>query len=73
MRNNNGENPNIKNRETRSEVEVNSEDNENLKKITVPFIPQSLRKQVLELFHDTPQAGHFGVRKTKNFMRNRAY
>jgi hypothetical protein len=41
--------------------------------VSVPFIPKSLRREILHLFHDTPEAGHFGVKKTKRAIRNRVY
>jgi hypothetical protein len=49
---------------------TNSQDTRN---VSVPFIPTSLRREILHLFHDTPEAGHFGVKKTKRAIRNRVY
>jgi hypothetical protein len=43
------------------------------KKVSVPYIPTELRKEVLQIFHDSPEAGHFGVKKTKRAIRNRVF
>jgi hypothetical protein len=34
------------------------------KTVKVPFIPQSLRHEILSYFHDAPHAGHLGIKKT---------
>jgi len=41
--------------------------------IFVPVIPKKIVPRILKIFHDTPEAGHFGVRKTKDRIKDRAF
>src|SRR5207237_5833846 len=40
---------------------------------SVPVVPKSLRESVLRIFHDSHEAGHFGVKKTKERIKNRVF
>jgi len=44
-----------------------------LGKVLVPVIPRALRAGILKEFHDAPQAGHMGVKKTKERIKSRVY
>lgn len=39
----------------------------------VPIIPKSLRGEIMKLFHDDPQAGHFAANATLKKIKDRAY
>jgi len=39
----------------------------------MPVIPKSLRYAILEYFHDRPEAGHFGFRKTMHRLMRRVF
>ena len=65
----NGENPHHSEQSTNGANPVLATDQKKL----LPFIPRTLRREVLQLFHDAPESGHFGVRKTKRAMKNRVY
>ncbi len=41
--------------------------------LEVPVIPKSLQGKLLRVFHDNPEAGHFGVKKTRLKMSTRMY
>jgi len=55
------------------DVTPNSKSGSSPATVTVPVISKSLRRDVLKLFHDSPQAGHFGVKKTKKSLRIHVY
>src|SRR5439155_14836761 len=38
-----------------------------------PFIPKPLRPHILEYFHDRPESGHLGVRKTLHRLLRRVF
>jgi len=40
---------------------------------TVPVVPKSLVSDILYAFHDTPEAGHFGVNKTMDRIKQRCF
>jgi len=50
-----------------------SGDKKKLEFIDVPVIPASLQKKMLRLFHDCPEAGHLGVKKTQHRLVNRVF
>jgi len=50
--------------------QVNSKDFE---VILVPFIPEAMRGRILRIFHDSPTAGHLGVKKTRQRMIHRVF
>jgi len=39
----------------------------------LPFIPKALRESILQYFHDSPMAGHFGYRKTLQRLLRRVF
>jgi hypothetical protein len=41
--------------------------------VKIPFIPSSLRQSVLQYFHDSPQSGHMGYRKTLERLLRRVF
>jgi len=41
--------------------------------LKLPLIPKSLRNSILTYFHDSPQSGHLGYRKTIQRMLRRVY
>jgi hypothetical protein len=42
-------------------------------KYPVPVIPTSMKLQIMSLFHDSPEAGHLGVKKTLVRIKSRCY
>ena len=38
-----------------------------------PYIPETLRADLLERNHDDPSAGHFGVEKTLELLSRKYY
>jgi len=47
--------------------------NKRTKEYFVPVIPASLTKEILFMFHDVPTAGHLGVTKTLNKIKERCF
>jgi hypothetical protein len=41
--------------------------------ILVPYLPKSLVTEILEYFHDLPEAGHMGIKKTQEAIKRRFY
>jgi hypothetical protein len=41
--------------------------------IFVPYLPKSMRLDILLQFHDAPESGHMGVKKTKEAIKQRFY
>ncbi|OXA47645.1 Retrovirus-related Pol polyprotein from transposon opus [Folsomia candida] len=41
--------------------------------ILVPYLPISMRNDILNYFHDAPESGHMGVKKTKEAIKQRFY
>jgi len=41
--------------------------------IYIPVIPKVLTSEILYMFHDSPQSGHLGIKKTKERIKRRVY
>jgi hypothetical protein len=41
--------------------------------ILVPYLPRSLVPEILNQFHDAPESGHMGVRKTQSAIKQRFF
>jgi len=41
--------------------------------ILVPVIPKSLVRNVMHMFHDTPESAHLGIKKTMERIKQRCF
>jgi len=81
--NQNNNRPVVMNTETinqiNSQINQNAINNENkssidvFKIIKVPVIPKVLTNEIMYLFHDMPESGHLGIRKTLDRIKSRAF
>ncbi|CAF4501926.1 unnamed protein product, partial [Didymodactylos carnosus] len=44
-----------------------------IRNIRLPYLPRSLIKEVLFLFHDHPSSAHFGITRTYEKLKNKYY